>query len=90
MNRKRPFQHPAIYTLVARYWFSSQRAGLIESAKGRFLKMPDNLIAFACNAVSTKYLCIDVWVLTPQQIESALADIATGVHQFTNKVYAPK
>ncbi|EPT02397.1 hypothetical protein FOMPIDRAFT_1047762 [Fomitopsis schrenkii] len=35
--------------------------------------MPDNLIAFACNA-----------------IESSLADIATGVHQFTNKVYAPK
>ncbi|KAI0714358.1 hypothetical protein C8Q72DRAFT_197230 [Fomitopsis betulina] len=76
LNRKRPFQHAAIYTLIARYWFSNPREALMKSTKNveeRFLSMPDNLIVFVCNA-----------------IESALADIATGVHQFTNKVYAPK
>ncbi|EPS98654.1 hypothetical protein FOMPIDRAFT_93963 [Fomitopsis schrenkii] len=80
VNRKQPFQHAAIFTLIAQYWFSSQREGLLQAhwpsskiAKERFLEMPDNLIVFACNA-----------------IETALADIATGVHQFTNKVYAPK
>lgn len=59
MNRKRPFQHAAIFTLIARFWFSSQRDRLLKShspspktGKERVLEMPDNLIAFACNAVS--------------------------------------
>ncbi|EPS95193.1 hypothetical protein FOMPIDRAFT_1054438, partial [Fomitopsis schrenkii] len=73
VNRKRPFQHPAIYTLIARYWFSGLRDSVIKAARDRFLEMPDNLVAFVCNA-----------------LETALVDIATGVHQFTNKVYAPK
>ncbi|EPS99850.1 hypothetical protein FOMPIDRAFT_85646 [Fomitopsis schrenkii] len=76
LNHKRLFQHAAIYTLIARYWFSNPHKALMNNAKNveeRFLSMPDNLIVFMCNT-----------------IESALADIATGVHQFTNKVYTPK
>lgn len=52
VNRKRPFQHPAIYTLIARYWFSGPRDSVIKAARDRFLEMPDNLVAFVCNAVS--------------------------------------
>ncbi|EPS92949.1 hypothetical protein FOMPIDRAFT_1056414 [Fomitopsis schrenkii] len=73
VNRKRPFQHPVIYTLITQYWFSEQRDGVTKSSRSKILEMPDNLIAFVCNT-----------------IETSLADIATGVHQFTNKVYAPK
>ena len=51
VNRKRPFQHSAIYTLIARYWFGGQRDSVIKTSRTKFLEMPDNLIAFVCNAV---------------------------------------
>ena len=52
MNCKRPFQHPAIYTLIVQYWFSEQRDGVTQSSASKILEMPDNLIAFVCNMVS--------------------------------------
>ena len=64
MNRKHPFQHPAIYSLIAQYWFAGQQRALIKGVEDRFLAMPDNLIVFVCNAVSVPMLSILSQVLT--------------------------
>ena len=76
--------------LIARYWLNGQRDAVVKSAKKRFLDVPDNLIAFVCNGVRHANTILQCCRLTLTEIETALADIATGVHQFTNKVYAPK
>ncbi|KAH9911248.1 uncharacterized protein B0H18DRAFT_962430 [Fomitopsis serialis] len=74
VNRKQPFQHKAIFQLIAAQWFyAGQRDSVIKESQGRFAEVPDNLLALVCNA-----------------IEMGLADVATGTQQFTNRVYAPK
>ncbi|KAH9910532.1 uncharacterized protein B0H18DRAFT_963129, partial [Fomitopsis serialis] len=64
VNRKQPFQHKAIFQLIAVQWFyAGQRDSVIKESQGRFAEVLDNLLALVCNV-----------------IEMGLADVATGSH----------
>ncbi|EPS96579.1 hypothetical protein FOMPIDRAFT_1053214 [Fomitopsis schrenkii] len=80
VNHKQSFQHTAIFMLIVQYWLSSQRKGLLQSHWPTSKIAKERFLEMPDNLI----------VFACNAIETALADIATSVHQFTNKVYAPK
>ncbi|KAH9914147.1 uncharacterized protein B0H18DRAFT_141827 [Fomitopsis serialis] len=52
-NEDGPFRHPAIYEVIFQHWALGARADAnLHAAIEEFAKVPDNLIALVCNAVS--------------------------------------
>ena len=53
MNEDEPFRHEAIGELIYQHWALGARADAnMHAAMDEFRKVPDNLIAVVCNAVS--------------------------------------
>ncbi|KAH9911751.1 uncharacterized protein B0H18DRAFT_961811 [Fomitopsis serialis] len=73
-NRELPFQHKAIADIISQQWFQGHKESGARAAVDRFRAVPDNLIAFVCNAIEAALKDL----ASGTQI------------QFANKQYAPK